>query len=107
MSLVNIPSLGTVRAGSYYLLLPIIGFTLNVPLVMIIILLPAVLTLRSGWMKYPELRKFLAISTMASMAAAISFSGHLALATMVFMVATLPMCAYIAFKTKQIKRVQE
>jgi len=107
MSLVNIPSMGTVRAGSYYLLLPIIGFALNVPLVMIIILLPAVLTLRSGWVKYPESRKFLAVSIIVSIAMAIYFSEDVALATMVFMVATLPICGYIAFKTKQTKRVQE
>lgn len=100
MGLNNLPSLGTVRAGNYYLLLPIIGFAFlfNLGLTLILIL-PATATLLSGWKKYPELRKFIALSILLSFSCSIYFIKEQLSGVFVFIMGLLPVCFIISFKT--------
>jgi len=104
MSLVNLPSMGTIRAGTYYLFIPLIGLTLNFnAAIIIIILLPVLTTLSSGWRKYPELRTKILISALISLSAGVALSKDLFLGTMALMLITLPICGMIAVQTKKQK----
>ena len=101
--MVNIPSFGVVRAGTYYFLLLLVVFSLKFAAI-VIILLPVMTTLRSGWGKYPELRKYIVISLVIALVIGAVLFKNLALGTMAFLVSALPVCGFIALKTQKIKR---
>ena len=100
MSLKNFPSFGTVRAGNYYLLMPIIGFVylFNMTLT-IILILPAITTLFSGWKKYPELRKIIVLSILIPLMGSVFFIKDQLFGVFVFLMGLLPVCFIISFKT--------
>ena len=104
MSLVNLPSMGVVRAQSYYLLLPVICFAMPVNAGLAIILLgPALYTIVSGWKKYENLRPFILISCSVGLLLSILATKEIFASVFIYALALLPICSVISFKTKKQK----
>lgn len=101
MSLINIPSMGVVRAGSYYLLLPVICFALPFNIGLLIILMtPVTFTLISGFKKYKSLRLLIVLNFTAQIILTVILSGNYIFSLLALVIIPLPSCVLIALKTK-------